>query len=311
MDLTDKSQLIGYLKSHGLYTKKSLGQNFLIDKNVLAEIIKAGELKPTDTVVEIGPGLGTLTNELLKHCKKVIAVEKDEKLAEILKLNITHTDFIHRKDTDNGKYESRNPKSLPSRQAGGTNIINDDILNINPNELTANSYKLIANIPYYITSKILRHFLESENKPELIVMMTQKEVAERICAKPGDMSLLSVSVQYYGEPEIIKTVKAESFFPKPEVESAILRIASRKYKVESIKGIEEEYFFKIVRAGFMARRKTLLNNLKTGTELQRDEILDIMKRIGLKENARAQELSINKWGQICQEIQKINKTIRK
>jgi 16S rRNA (adenine1518-N6/adenine1519-N6)-dimethyltransferase len=296
IDLTNKSQLIGYLKSQGLYTKKSMGQNFLVDAGVLAEIIKAGELKSSDTVVEIGPGLGTLTFELAKHCKEVIAVEKDEKLAELLRMN------LRTKEPKNPTHPETIDETM--KQRNNVRIISDDILKIPSNKLSTSDYKLIANIPYYITSKILRHFLESEHKPELIVMMTQKEVAERICARAGDMSLLSVSVQYYGEPEIIKIVKAESFFPKPEVDSAILRIASIKYEVESIKGIKEEYFFKIVKAGFRTRRKTLLNNLKTGTQLQKDEILDIMKRVGVGENARAQELSIEKWGELCREIKR-------
>jgi 16S rRNA (adenine1518-N6/adenine1519-N6)-dimethyltransferase len=274
--------------------KKALGQNFLVDKAVLADIIAASELKPSDVVVEIGPGTGVLTFELAKYCKEVIAVEKDQKLAETL---------------------SQKSKVIINNCNSKLSIIVGDILDYPPHQLTTSNYKLVANIPYYITSKILRHFLEGDHKPELIVLMTQKEVAERICAKPrstssgqaGDMSLLSVSVQYFGKPEIVRYVAAESFRPKPEVDSAILRIASIKDKVESIQGVDAGFFFKIVRAGFAARRKTLLNNLKTGTEFSAEQILAIIKKMGLDEKVRAQELSMKQWGQLCREIAKIKK----
>jgi len=284
MDLTNKSELIHFLKSNGLYTKKSLGQNFLIDRDVLDTIIEAADLSKDDTVVEVGPGLGTLTFELSKYCKEVIAVELDKKLAKLLKKQDTR---------DNNQTNSN------------IQIINQDILDIEPKKLTANSYKLIANIPYYITSKILRHFLESKNRPELIVLMTQKEVAERICAKPGQMSLLAVSVQAYGEPEIVKIVKSGSFFPAPDVDSAILRIASIKNKEFSMQGCREEEFFKVVKAGFMSRRKTLLNNLTSGTEFSKDEIAGIIDKSELNANIRAQELSILEWGMLCQKLQNL------
>ncbi len=307
MDLTNKSELIHFLKSNGLYTKKSLGQNFLIDRDVLDTIIETANLSKDDTIVEVGPGLGTLTFELSKYCKEVIAVELDEKLAKLLKKQDTR---------DNNQTNSN------------IQIINQDILDIEPKKLTANSYKLIANIPYYITSKILRHFLESEHRPKLIVMMTQKEVAERICAKPrstssgqaGQMSLLAVSVQAYGEPEIIKIVKSGSFFPAPDVDSAILRIASitrqsgevspkgRKNKEFSIQGCDEKEFFKVVKTGFASRRKTLLNNLTSGTEFSKEEIAGIIEKSKLNANVRAQELSILEWGTLCQKLQNLRKS---
>ena len=300
MDLTDKSQLIKYLKENGLFTKKALGQNFLVDRKVLDDIIDAADLSKDDTVVEVGAGLGTLTFELAKHCKEVMAVELDEKLAGLLK-----------------KQDTRNKIQTNSN----IQIINKDVLDLPPSTIHPQPYKLIANIPYYITSKILRHFLESNNRPELTVLMTQKEVAERICANPGQMSLLAVSVQAYGEPEIVRKVKSSSFFPAPEVDSAILRISNitptelvhrkdteKENKELSIQGCDEEDFFKVVKAGFASKRKTLINNLNAGTQFSKEQISSIIEESGLDLNVRAQELSIRQWGTLCQELLKLKES---
>ena len=276
VDLTDKTQLIKYLKQNGLYTKKKLGQNFLIDENALDSIIKAADLNEYDTVIEVGSGLGTLTEALSEKTKKIVSIELDSKLAKLLEVG-----------QPNAK------------------VINDDVLNIDPNDIVEGPYKLVANIPYYITSKILRHFLESDHRPELIVLMTQKEVAERICAKAGQMSLLSVSVQAYGEPEIVKVVKSSSFFPAPDVDSAILKIKCSDWKAE---GCSEEEFFKVVKAGFASRRKTLLNNLNAGSEFSKDEISSIIEELDLDLNVRAQELSVKEWGTLCQKLQSLRKS---
>jgi len=161
------------------------------------------------------------------------------------------------------------------------------------------SYKVVANIPYHITSKILELFLSRENKPETMVLLVQKEVAERICAKPGEMSVLAISVQLYGQPEIVDIVPKESFFPSPKVDSAILKV-DRIQAIDTI--LNEKDFFRCVHIGFAAKRKTLVNNLMAGIGLERQEVVDIIKSIGLKETVRAQELSIEEWKKLTQKI---------
>lgn len=297
MDLADKEQLIAYLKTNHLWTKKSMGQNFLVDRGALDKIVKAAELSESDTVLEIGPGLGTLTEELVKGAGKVITIEKDERLGQLLNCYIT-------KLLENGE--------ITKQQFNNLTIIPGDALKFSPKSysLTANSYKLVANIPYYITSKILEKFLSSYDKPELIVLLVQKEVAERICAKAGGLSLLAVSVQYYGDPEIIDIIPNSSFFPAPEVESAILRIKignnlTAKNNTKTPQKVSEKEFFKVVRAGFRARRKTLFNNLKIGTDLNSGQIEQILDKMGLNRNVRAQELTVEQWRELANRI--INK----
>ncbi len=336
MDLTNRQQLIKYLQSRGLYTKKSLGQNFLVDKGALDKIVAAAELSSDDCVIEVGPGLGTLTRELIQFAGKVLAVELDAELSEILKrefsifnFQVSNNDLCSNLKTEQKDVISSHPSSearnlrlndeavdfsfrSESRcRNDNLTIINDDILHTNITELTKDclNYKVVANIPYYITSKILRFFLEAEKKPETIVLLTQKEVAERICAKPGDMSILSVSVQYYGTPEIIDIVPRASFFPAPEVDSAILRIAvSQQFAVSSRQPEDEPptanrqqqtEFFRCVHIGFASRRKTLLNNLSSGYQIDKKSTLAILEKVGLSDKTRAQELSVEKWGELC------------
>ncbi len=299
MDLCDKPQLLQYLKQNDLWAKKSLGQNFLVDRAALDKIVETAELKYTDTVLEIGPGVGTLTEELIGRAGEVIAIEKDDFLAKLL----------------NNKYQISNAGSNVKFQIINQDVLEFDISTFRKGSLHSSAkngfgrddnavYKLIANIPYYITSKILKKFLSAENKPEIIVLLVQKEVAERICAKPGNLSVLAVSVQYYGQPEIVDIVKRDSFFPAPEVDSAILKISKIKNQKSKT---DEEYFFKIVKAGFSARRKTLFNNLKSGTNIPKEKISDIIEKIGFNQNTRAQELSVVDWQNLIIEINKITK----
>lgn len=275
MNLSNKEELIKSLKKNSLYAKKSMGQNFLVSKNALEKIVESAELKSIDNVLEIGPGLGTLTEELVKKAGKVVAVEKDRKLSELLKI----------------KKRIENSKNLE--------IINADILDTEPKKIMPKAYKLIANIPYYITGQVFRKFLEADNKPELIVMLVQKEVAERICAGPGEMSVLSVMVQYYGKPEIVKVVKASSFFPAPKVDSAILKIRITNNKLRATK---EKTFLRCVKHGFASKRKTLINNLSAGYQLDKKAVADIIVSVGLKENVRAQELSLEDWQNIDKKL---------
>jgi 16S rRNA (adenine1518-N6/adenine1519-N6)-dimethyltransferase len=258
------------LASYGLHAKKGLGQNFLIDGSVLKKIAAAAELTPTDTVIEVGPGLGILTETLAKQAGKVIAVELDNNLAGILKNNFSGFDKVA--------------------------IINGDILKINPSEILGKQteYKVVANLPYYITSAVIRHFLESPVNPNIMVLMVQKEVAQQITAQPGEMSLLSVSVQLYGKPTLVSKVAAGCFYPAPNVDSAILKIDV--YPRPKVHTNDITAFFNIVRAGFSANRKQLPNSLANGLKVPKTEIMPLLEQAGIDPKRRAETLTIDEWG---------------
>ena len=274
------TQTRGLLGRYGLRAKKGLGQHFLIDEEVLQLIVAAARLTPADVVMEIGPGLGVLTRELARHAGWVIAVELDDQLAAILK------------------------DSLASSQ--NVTVINEDVLKIEPatclDELKTKfhfvSYKVVANLPYYIASPTLRHFLEATVKPQTIVVMVQKEVAEEITARPGQMSLLSISVQLYGQPEIMGYVPAHCFYPEPAVDSAILRITL--YPQPAIEIADKEGFFALVRAGFSAARKQLANSLANGLGITKPEVLDLLTRANIAPQRRAETLSLEEWAYLWQ-----------
>jgi len=256
------------LKYYRIYPIKRLGQNFLIDKNVLRKIIEAAELSKRDVVLEVGPGIGNLTIELAKKVKKVIAVEKDKRMVEILKENLK---------------EFRNVE-----------IVEGDIREIicEVVEKMDKNYKVVANIPYYLTSYLIRKLLGLEKKPKLIVLMVQKEVAQRICAKPPKMNLLAVSVQFYSKPEIISFVSKNCFWPRPKVDSAIIKISNIK-KQKATK--DEKLFFKIVKAGFSHPRKQLINNLFKGLKKNKKIIEEWLLNCGISPDKRAENLSIEEW----------------
>jgi 16S rRNA (adenine1518-N6/adenine1519-N6)-dimethyltransferase len=258
------------LRQSELKVRKGLGQHFLVDGEVLSLIVATAELKPDDMVVEVGPGLGILTRELAQKAGGVVAIELDDGLAALLK------------------------KTLAAYQ--NVTIINGDVLKIEPKELTkGRDYKVVANLPYYITSPVLRHFLEASAKPRTMVVMVQKEVARAIAARPGDMSLLSVSVQFYGEPKIISIVPPESFYPAPEVNSAIVKIGVYpKPKVD----VDEKGFFDIVRAGFAAPRKQLANSLAKGLGGEKAEVLPFLQKASIDPSRRAETLSIEEWASL-------------
>jgi 16S rRNA (adenine1518-N6/adenine1519-N6)-dimethyltransferase len=272
------AQAKGLLRRFGLRVRKGLGQHFLIDEEALGLIISASELTAADVVMEIGPGLGTLTKELARQAGRVIAVELDNKLAVVLGETLASFSNI--------------------------TIVNEDILRIAPAALlqaqkpsrvisSPLSYKVVANLPYYITSPVLRHFLEASLKPQLMVVMVQKEVAQEIAAKPGRMSLLSISVQLYGEPTIIDYVPARCFYPAPEVDSAILRIAL--YSQPAVEIADKESFFTLVRAGFRASRKQLVNSLTQGLGVPKAEALSLLEEAGLGPQRRAETLTLEEW----------------
>jgi 16S rRNA (adenine1518-N6/adenine1519-N6)-dimethyltransferase len=260
------------LRQFDLRARKGLGQHFLIDGEVLRRIISAAELTSSDVIVEIGPGLGILTRELAQKAGQVIAIELDNKLAALLKQTLASFDNI--------------------------TIINKDVLKIEPKNL-ANAYKLVANLPYYITSPVLRHFLEASARPRLMILMVQKEVAETIVAKPGRMSLLSVSVQFYGEPRIISIVPAECFYPAPKVDSAIVRIDPSPQPRVAV--ADEGGFFELVRAGFTAPRKQLANSLAQGLGVSKAEVLPLLERANIEPRRRAETLSLEEWARLFKE----------
>ena len=265
----------------GFKPKKRLGQHFLIDTAVLSQILSAAELSRKDIVVEVGPGLGILTVELAKRASHVIAIEIDSKLVEILK-----------------------------KKLGGFSnlkIVQGDILRISPRELLENNlgilefgqgYKVIANLPYYITSPILRHFLTSSFPPSRMVVMVQKEVGESIAAHPGDMRLLSVMVQFYSKPTIVSYVPASSFYPPPKVESVILRLDV--YPRPFIDVPDADDFLDMVKHGFSSPRKQLRNSLAHSLKMPAIQVAALLQKAGIDPRRRAETLSLEEWANLYQ-----------
>ena len=268
---------------------RSKGQNFLIKEEVYDEIIASADLKPDDIVLEVGPGLGFLTAKLASKVKQVIAVELDDKLAEILRIGlmsqgVKNVEVVNKNVLDFSMFNCK---------SGTDNLqeYNHSNLLYQGGVVQTLKYKIVANLPFNITSIFLRKFLEADVKPELMVLMLQKEVAERIIAKPPKMSLLAVSVQLYSQPEIIKIVSADNFWPKPAVDSAVikLKIKSQKSKVS------EKDFFRLVKIGFSSKRKMLKNNLANGYKIEPNEVENKLKNIGLDVKIRAEGLSVDNW----------------
>ncbi|MGZ9221062.1 MAG: 16S rRNA (adenine(1518)-N(6)/adenine(1519)-N(6))-dimethyltransferase RsmA [Anaerolineales bacterium] len=260
------------LKRHGLRAHKGLGQNFLQDPLALEEIVSAAEIQGTDTVLEIGPGLGSLTRYLAISAKEVVAVELDPNLLPPLKAVLAPYSNVR--------------------------LIQGDILKLSPqNLITERDYLVVANIPYYITSAVIRHLLETEVKPRRIVLTVQKEVAERISAKPGDMSLLALSVQVYGKPRIAARIPASAFFPVPKVDSAILYVDI--YPASLIEPELLNTFFKLIKAGFGQKRKTLRNSLSAGLHISPTNAVDLLTRANINPQRRAEALSLAEWSQLA------------
>jgi len=277
---SETGQKMKFSEKYDLKPKKYLGQNFLKDASVLEDIIEASELKKDDTVLEIGPGFGVLTAELAKRVSKVIAVEKDKRLIEILKKKLSGFNNVQIIEGDILKLTTNDFK-IPT-----------------PSTLSATRYKVVANLPYYITSPVIRKFLEEKNPPTLMVLMVQKEVAERICAKPPEMSLLSVAVQFYSQPKIVRIVKKDSFWPTPKVDSAIIKLTINSQQKTEV--VNANVFFKIVKTGFSQPRKQLKNNFKKMFGERSEKILE---GAGIEGNHRAETLSVDEWIKICLTLQ--------
>jgi 16S rRNA (adenine1518-N6/adenine1519-N6)-dimethyltransferase len=288
------------LDRHGIEPKKSLGQNFLHDEGLLARIVAAAAIGPEDEVLEIGPGLGALTKQLAAAARRVVAVELDNRLLPVLESELAGAENVE--------------------------IVHADILELDPVDWFAGPYKVVANVPYYITGAILRHLLSGRPKPSTLVLTVQREVADRLVARPPEMSLLSVSVGYYGRARLVGTVKAGAFWPRPEVDSAIVRIdvdarspgpdggrqttdrsqpEAPSLAVASGVGTSsspsEEQFFRVVRAGFSEKRKQLKNNLRQ-VGVGDEAIAAALEAAGIDGRRRAETLTVEEWGRLAERL---------
>jgi 16S rRNA (adenine1518-N6/adenine1519-N6)-dimethyltransferase len=268
------------LEQWNLQPNKGLGQNFLVNQAALKKIVAAAELTPDDVVLEVGAGLGTLTERLARHAGHVVAVELDQRLLPVLQSVLADFDNI---TLIQGNILTLDPAALIS----AANI---------QHPVSSIQYKVVANLPYYITSAVLRHLLEANLKPQRMVITVQREVAERIVAKPGQMSLLAVSVQFYGRPQLLFRIKPGNFYPSPEVESAVVGVdlhATPPVPVE-----DTAAFFRVVRAGFAQRRKQLRNSLAAGLRQSPDEVAAKLRKVSVDPRRRAQTLSLEEWARI-------------
>lgn len=259
------------LQRHGLRAKKSLGQCFLVDDGALCHILEAAELTETDTVLEVGAGLGALTRRLAAAAGRVIAVELDGRLIPILE----------------------------GQLAGAANVelVHGDILSLDPAELAGGPYKVVSNLPYYVTGAVLRHLLAASVRPQLMVLTMQREVAQRLSAGPGQMNLLAVGVQYYGEVRTVRVLKAGSFYPRPGVDSAIVRVDL--FPEPRVEVVDEALFFRVVRAGFGQKRKQLRNSLRAGLGIPATHAEKALAAAGIDPRRRAQSLSLAEWGRLA------------
>ena len=257
------------LDEHEILPKKSLGQNFIHDPNTLDKIVSIAELGLEDSVLEIGPGTGAMTTRLAEAARKVIAVELDNRLKPVL-------DEVLKPYTN-------------------VWVIYQDILTVDiPKLLKPEPYVVVANVPYYITSAILKHLLENEHRPRRLVLTMQQEVAERLIAKPNDMSILSVSVQFFGQPKIAARINSSVFWPRPDVDSAVVSIET--YETLPVDVPDVKRFFRIVRAGFGQKRKQLKNSLGSGLGLNSEQTTALFEAAGVDSRRRAETLTLDEWG---------------
>jgi 16S rRNA (adenine1518-N6/adenine1519-N6)-dimethyltransferase len=261
------------LRRFGLRPKKALGQNFLVDEKALARVTAAAELTPADTVLEIGPGLGSLTRHLAEAAQRVVAVEVDDDLLPALEDTLRPYDNVE--------------------------VIHADILGVNLARQVAPppGYKVVANIPYYITSALVRYLLEASARPDRIVLTVQQEVAERMVAQPDDMSLLAVSVQFYSRPRIAAHLPAGAFYPRPEVDSAVVVLDVLPSPAVPVDDVN--HFFRVVKAGFSQKRKQLRNSLSGGLHLSNAEVDALLAQAGVAPQRRAETLTLPEWGALA------------
>jgi len=270
MDLTSKQNVELLLKKHGLRPQKRLGQNFLIDRDLPQKLVAAAQIDAQDTVLEIGPGIGAITQALAQKAKSVIAIEKDRNMVEILKETLKEfknveiiCDDVRRSD-------------LPLNFGGGP---------------TSQKYKVVGNLPFYLTAPVIRKFLElSEAGPQSMTLVVQKEVAQRICAKPPKMSILANAVQFYAEAEIVSYLSKKSFYPEPKVDAALIKIIPRPAPMG-----DSKMFFEVVKAGFSHPRKQLINNLSKGLKVDREVVESWLLKNNTNPQQRAETLNVKDW----------------
>lgn len=264
------------MDAYGLNPKKSLGQNFMHDPNTIEKIVVTADIMPDDTVVEIGPGTGELTARLAQSARHVMAVEVDDRLEPMLEQRFGSTPNVY--------------------------FVFDDVLNTDILQLVGTQdFIVVANVPYYITTAILEHLLQAKRRPKRIVMTMQYEVAERICADPGDMSILAVSVQFYGKPEIVGgKLNPAVFWPRPHINSAILRVDT--YDTPATDVPSEELFFRVVKAGFSQKRKQLKNSLSGGLQIKSKLATQYLQAADIDKRRRAETLSVEEWGRLTRVI---------
>ena len=268
-----KTEIKNLLEKYDLKPNKRLGQSFLIEQNIINKIIKTAAVSDKDIIVEVGAGLGNLTQELAKKAKQVIAIEKDRRLISLLKENLSKFKNI--------------------------DLISGDILHLpEPERVFLKNYQVVANIPYYLTSPLIRMFLENDHQPRAITLLIQKEVARRITADPPAMSLLAISVQFYAQVKIAGYVTKNCFWPKPKVDSAIIKMTD----IQPRKDVDVKKFFQVVKAGFSSPRKQLLNNLSAGLNQDKAEIKKILRQTGLDEKIRAERLRVEDWLKLYREL---------
>lgn len=267
-NLTSPTQIQKLLEEIEEKPKKHFGQNFLINKGIVEKIIKESNLSKDDIILEVGPGLGVLTFDIAQKVKKLIAVEKDRKLAENLKIRLIELNI------------------------NNVQIVEQDILKFQPKNynLKANSYKLVANIPYYLTSALTKKFLEEKERPKEMILMIQKEVAQRICQKEKS-SILSLSVQFYADTKILFTVSKNSFWPAPKVDSAMIKIIPKKERPP----IDPQLFFKLIKAGFSSPRKQLISNLSKNLQIERELLENMFSICNIPSKSRAEDLKLQTW----------------
>ena len=265
----------GLLRRNGLYADKRLGQNFLIDESALHKVVEAAGVGPEDRVLEIGAGLGSLTRHLAVCARQVVTVELDERPLPMLKQVL---------------------EPFPNVQ-----LVPGDILSLDPSSFFPemeenNGYIVAANIPYYITSAVIRRLLSARQRPRRLALTVQREVAERICAAPGDLSLLALSVQVYGKPSVAARIPAGAFYPPPKVDSAVVRV--ELYSTPLLPEAQLEIFFQLARAGFGQKRKTLRNALNAGLPLNNEQIGQLLKNAEIDPQRRAETLSLAEWARL-------------
>lgn len=271
IDLTNLRELRHLLHTHNMRPNKAFGQNFLIDRSVLLNIVAAASLTRDDEVLELGAGTGVLTRELAQRARRVVAVELERDMLALLVKTTRHYQNVE--------------------------LVARNLLYLNPVDVfEQRPYKLVANLPYYITAPTFRHFLENDNAPGIMVVMVQFEVAQRILAAPGDLSVLGVSVQFYGQPQLVARVPASAFYPVPKVDSAILRIDVQQQI--PLPADERAGFFRMVQAGFGERRKQLHNSLTHGLHYKNEVVRAWLAQAGIDASRRAETLNIPEWIQL-------------